>query len=290
MGGLYRISEWIMRLSVINVLWVICAIPFFFLGFLGMVAAAQQQSAELFGQALILMAIVAPFTLFPSTAAMFTVARKWVTGDVDVPLFKTFFRGYKENFLQAMFGGLVFVLIGTIIYVNYTFYLRQSGTLSLLSVLFIVLTFILAAAMFHFFSIMVHFHMKFWQLIRNSFLITIGNPAMTVLLLVGNGIVLYFSLFRFNFLVPFFMGSLIAYASFWNFYRIFERMKTLSEQKEKEAAEKAEQEKAGADADQKADRGGDEQWTESGQAPEAADQGEDGAPEDREPQGRQTEA
>lgn len=279
MGGLYRISEWIMRLSVINVLWVVCSAPFFFLGFLGMVAAAQQQSTQVFGQTLILMAIVAPFTFFPATAAMFTVARKWVTGDADVPLFKTFFRGYKENYLQAMFGGLVFVLIGTIIYVNYTFYLRQSGTLSLLSVLFIVLTFILAAAMFHFFSIMVHFHMKFWQLIRNSFLITIGNPAMTVLLLVGNGIVLYFSLFRFTFLVPFFMGSLIAYASFWNFYRIFERMKTLSEQKEKEAAEKAEQ--AEADADRKADRGGEEHLTEAGQAAGAADQGEDGEPEER---------
>ncbi|PYI56436.1 YesL family protein [Paenibacillus flagellatus] len=248
MGGLYRISEWIMRLSVINVLWVVCSIPFFYLMLAGLIATTQ--SPEYFKQALVLVAIVAPFTLFPATAAMFTVARKWVTGDEDVPLFKTYFRGYKENYLQSMLGGILFVLLTTVMYVNYTFYLRQSGTLSLLSILFIVLAFLLIAAMFHFFSIMVHFHMKFWQIMKNAFLITIGNPVMTVLLLVSNGVVAYISVYHFTFLIPFFMGSLMAYASFWNFYRIFDRMKTLSEKKQQEEEER---EQAEAEEDGRTD-------------------------------------
>ncbi|MDF2715620.1 MAG: rane protein [Paenibacillus sp.] len=242
MGGLYRISEWIMRLSVINVLWVICSFPFFYLVFAGLIAASQ--SIDFWKQSAVMIGIVTPFTLFPATGAMFTVARKWVTGDDDVPLFKTYFRGYKENYRQSMFGGLVFVLFSTIIYINYTFYVGQSGTLSLLSILFIVLTIVMFAAMFHFFSIMVHFHMKFWQIIKNCMLITIGNPVMTIFLLTVNGIVIYVSVNHFTFLIPFFMGSIMATVSFFVFYRIFDRMKTLNESKlEEEQEEKADEDK-----------------------------------------------
>lgn len=240
MGGLYRITEWIMRLSVINVLWIVCSLPFFYLVLAGLIATSQE--AEYAGQAIVLISAVMPFTLFPATAAMFAVARKWVTGDEDVPLFKTFFRGYKENYLQSMLGGLLCVLFGAVLYVNYTFYVRQSGTLSLLSILFIVLAVILFSAFIHFFSILVHFHMKFWQIIKNSFLITIGNPAMTITLLVSNGIILWISVYKITFLIPFFMGSLMAIVSFWNFNRIFDRMKVLSEKQKQEEQEKEQEE------------------------------------------------
>lgn len=243
MGGFYRISEWIMRLSVINILWVICSFPFFYLVLAGLVATAE--NPEIGKQSLVLLAIVAPFTLFPATGAMFTVARKWVTGDEDVPLFKTFFRGYKENYVQSMLGGLFFILMAVILYVNQTFYLKQGNVLGLLSIFFIVLMIILSAAMFHFFSMMVHFHMKFFQILKNSILITIGNPVSSVLLIVTNAAVLYFSVYQFTFLIPFFMGSIMATVSFWYFYRIFEKIKTLSEkqkQKELEETEEAEAE------------------------------------------------
>ncbi len=128
MGGFYRISEWIMRLSVINLLWIFCAIPFFFLGILLLNSTTEQMVY----QTLFLMAVVSPFTLFPSTAAMFSVARKWVTGDEDVPLFKTFFRGYKSNFVQAMIGGFIYLLFGAILYANFQFYGNQSGLFGIL--------------------------------------------------------------------------------------------------------------------------------------------------------------
>lgn len=227
-----------MRFSVINVLWVICSSPIL-LGILFTIAAINQtDNAENVAALVRLMflycGVLSPFLLFPAVAAMFTVARKWVTGDVDVPLFKTYFKGYKENYLQSMMGGILFVIIGTVTYINYLFYVRQSGTLGLLSILFIVISFIVLAAMFHFFSIMVHFHMKFWQIMKNSMLITIGNPVMTIFLLVGNGLIVYISIYHFTFLIPFFMGSLMAFVSFWTFFRIFDRMKSLAESKEQE--------------------------------------------------------
>ena len=37
----------------------------------------------------------------PSTAAMFTVVRKWLLGRPDAPLFKTFYQTYKKEFFKA---------------------------------------------------------------------------------------------------------------------------------------------------------------------------------------------
>ncbi|AEI40172.1 YesL family protein [Paenibacillus mucilaginosus] len=248
MGGFYRISEWIMRLSVINVLWILCGIPFFMLGLILLQAGTTDQVL----QTLILMAIVSPFTLFPSTAAMFSVARKWLTGDEDVPLFKTFFRSYKSNYVQAMLGGLLYVLFGVILYTNFRFYGNQTGLFSVLRFLVLSLTVLLSISLFHFFSILSHLHMKTLQIVKNAMLITIGNPIRSISMIALNGVVLYISFTVFTFLIPFFMGSLIAIVSFWHFNLIFGKLQEKQQQiaeKEAEEAEKARLEaEGGADA------------------------------------------
>jgi uncharacterized membrane protein YesL len=252
MGGFYRISEWIMRLSVINVLWVLCSIPVFFL----LLAGLTSQSADAFVQMIPLLAIVVPFTLFPATSAMFAVARKWVTGEEDVPLLKTFFRGYKENYIQSMVGGIIFVLIFVIIYVNYRFYVGQGNTLKLLSIVFIAFTIVVSTALFNFFSIMVHLHMKVLQIIKNAILITIGNPINSIMILICNGVIVYISVVKFTFLIPFFMGSIMATFTFWQFYRGFQKLQSKQqalEEKERERNEELEKEKTGNDEHENAE-------------------------------------
>ncbi|NEW08730.1 DUF624 domain-containing protein [Paenibacillus sp. SYP-B3998] len=245
MGGLYRISEWIMRLSVINLLWLICSIPVFFFAFMGLVS----QSTDAFMSTLPFIAILAPFTLFPATAAMFAVARKWVTGEEDVPLFKTFFRGYKDNYVQSMVGGIFFVIIFAVIVVNYFFYLKQGSSLKVLAVLFIAFTVIMIIALFNFFSILVHLHMKILQIVKNAILITIGNPINSIVMLLCNGAIVYICLTKLNmFLVVFFMGSIVATFSFWQFNRSFTKLQT----KQQELEEKEQQRLAEAAAEEAA--------------------------------------
>ncbi len=217
MGGLYRISEWIMRLSVINVLWVICGIPFFLLG----LALLSPANVDMVYQTLFLMAVVSPFTLFPSTAAMFSVARKWLTGEEDVPLIKTFFRGYKANFVQAMLGGLIYMVLVAVLVANFQFYGNQGGLFGILRFLVMSISVLLLISMFHFFSILTHLHMKTLQIVKNALLITIGSPIRSISMIVLNGAVMYVSFFVFTFLIPFFMGSMVAIVSFWHFNLIF---------------------------------------------------------------------
>lgn len=248
MGGFYRISEWIMRLSVINVLWVICALPFFFIGLM----LLQTESVDQLLSTLILLAIVSPFTLFPSTAAMFSVARKWLTGEEDAPLFKTFFRGYKENFVQAMLGGFIYTLLGVILYTNFKYYGSQSGSLGVLRFLVLTLTVLISVSFFHFFSILSHLHMKLFQIFKNAVLISIGHPIRSLTMIICNGFIIYISFSQFTFLIPFFMGSLIAVTTFWHFNLIFGKLQSKQQEladKEQEEAEKKQLEASDPDRD-----------------------------------------
>ncbi|MVO98523.1 YesL family protein [Paenibacillus lutrae] len=237
MGGFYRISEWVMRLSAINVLWIICSIPFFFFALTGLMSG----DVNMLIQSIFPMAAVAPFTLFPATAAMYTVARKWVTGDEDVPLFKTFFKGYKENFVQSLVGGILFVLIGILLFVSYRFYSNLDNMLVLLSYMFIAMGIVMAGALFNFFCIMTHLHMKTFQVVKNSFLLTIGNPVRSVSTIVGNLAILIVS-YNFSFLLVFFAGSIGAAFTFWQFNRSFDKIKQKQEAMEEAEREKAEEE------------------------------------------------
>ncbi|MFC4778606.1 YesL family protein [Paenibacillus sp. GCM10023252] len=227
MGGFYRISEWIMRLSVTNVLWIICSIPFWFFSIVLLQASTPGEVYAAF----LPMAIVAPFTLFPATGAMYTVARKWVMGEVDVPLLKTFFRGYKENYKQSMLGGILYTILIGILAVDFYVYQKE---INLLSYVFIALIALLFVSMFNYFSMMVHYHMKTLQLLKNAILLTIGKPFRSISAAIMAGAVVFFST-RFTFLIPFFMMAVIAYLTFWNFYMIYQKLQEQAERAKQEA-------------------------------------------------------
>lgn len=240
MGGFYRISEWIMRFSVTNLLWLITSIPVVYL--LLSVFFSEEITIELIQTTLFLIAIVAPFTLFPSTSAMFSLARKWITGDEDAPLFKTFFINYKRNYLQSMLSGLLYSFFLFLMYVNYQFYLSQDNISQLLASLFLAFMLITSISVFNFFSLQSHLHMKTLPLLKNAILITIGKPITSILIIATNISIVYicFAFFK-GFLVVFFMGSIVAYMSFYHFHRMFQKIQEKQEELAKQAELEEEQ-------------------------------------------------
>ncbi|GKU79787.1 YesL family protein [Paenibacillus sp. L3-i20] len=246
MGGFYRISEWIMRLSVINLLWIVCSLPFvlfmistgLYLFNLTQVEIEQYGLMSFLFYPLLVTCVLAPLTLFPATAAMFTVARKWVMGETDAPLFKTFFRGYKDNYKQSMIGGFLYTLLFIILIVDFIVYKNQ---LAIISYAFMALFVLLAVSIFNFFSMMVHYHMKMFQLLKNAMLITIGKPFRSFSTAIMCGFVIYISFFHVGFLVPFFMGSIVAFLAFWNFNIIYMKLQQQAEKMKKDEEEAVEE-------------------------------------------------
>lgn len=221
MGGFYRLCEWIMRISVINVLWALCSFPIFLIALQLLLAENFEQISAL----LFAIGVISPFIFFPATAAMFSVARKWVLGDTDVPLFKTFFVSYKKNYLQSMIGGIVYMVLAGLIVVNYRFYSGLESQFSLISGFFIAFFIIMFISIINFFNLLVHLHMKSFQLVKNSIFLTVGRPLTTLMIIISSVAVIYISINYLNFFLFFVAaGSVIAYLSFMYFNRAFEKI------------------------------------------------------------------
>ena len=241
MGGFYRLSEWIMRLSVTNLLWVIMTLPFWFLFYAGLLlpSATEEPVMDQIYMGLIVCAAVAPFVVFPATAAMFTTVRKWVMGDVDVPLIKTFFRGYKENYKVSMLGGIIYTLFFVIIFLDIRFYINGSFAAKLISYVFLGIAILLFVSLFNFFSMVAHYHMKTLELLKNAVFLTIGRPFRSASSAIAAAGIVWIST-RFTFLFPFFTAVTIAYLAFMNFYQVYLKLK---EQHERQEQEKLEEER-----------------------------------------------
>ncbi|WP_427052532.1 YesL family protein [Paenibacillus sp. TC-CSREp1] len=238
MGGIYRLTEWITRLAATNLLWAICSSPFLFFMIMKLLVMQQNLANESL-QMNWAIAIVAPLTLFPATAALFTVVRKWNMGDTDVPIFRTFFAGYKENYKQSLIGGIFYTLLFAIMYLDYTVYMTQFRNMQLVGIIMLVLLLLLFVSLFNFFSMVVHYHMSIGLIIKNAVLLTLIRPFRVFSTLLGSGLLFYIGL-RYPVLFIFFIMSIIAWFAFFNFYATYnkmqEQMQKLQLQKEEEEA------------------------------------------------------
>lgn len=242
MGGLYRVTEWISRIAGSNILWALCSAPFLFFGVLKMImlgtgaGGANEQITLNWA-----MGILAPFTVFPASAALFTVVRKWVMGNTDVGTFRTFFQGYKENYVKSMLGGVIYTLMFVVMYVDVTVYMTQMPNFRIVGILMLVLMILLSVSMFNFFSIVVHYQMGFKQVMTNSILLTIARPIRVFSTLIAAAVLVYIGL-RYPALYFICIPTLIAMAVFFNFYATYNKLqlqvekKKLKEQEEAEAA------------------------------------------------------
>lgn len=222
-GVFYQIAVWIMRFTTTNLLWFLFNLP---IAYLALNLLLVKNVDELISLVTIII-FLTPFVFFPATTAMFGIARKWVTNQ-DIKLLSSFWKYYKENYIRSMTGGMILVLIWVMVFINYYLFLN-SNLNSLFSWFFFGLAFLLTICTLHFFSITVHMKIRLFRSLRNSFFITVGNPLLSLQIGIMTGAIIYLSFNIITFLIPFFMGSLIAYLSFASFYKYFTRLQAEAE-------------------------------------------------------------
>lgn len=191
---LYDISNWIMKMIYLNVIWI---------GFslLGLVV----------------------FGFFPATQAMFAVTRKWVLGEKDIPVFKTFWQSYKNSFLQMNIIGYVLSLAGLILYIDLQFFQTSEHILfSFLAFFVIIAFFIFFAVLLYIFPIYVHFRFKTFEYLKKSLFIVLGKPLSTIMMIVGSYL-LYAVLSMLPVLLIFVSGSLVSLVLMWIAMKSFPR-------------------------------------------------------------------
>ncbi|MGN8645342.1 YesL family protein [Gracilibacillus sp. HCP3S3_G5_1] len=183
MNALNKAFEWITKVAYLNLLWI--------------------------GFSLLGLIIVG---LFPATAATFSVARKWVTGNTDIPLFKTFWKGFRQSLVQANILGYILVIVSYILYLDFLFItVVQNDYLLLLTIPFLFITILFILTSFYIFPVYAHYDMKLLQVIKSSFFMMILNPLQTIVMLLGSFGIIY-GLWHFQWMALFFSMSLLAVA------------------------------------------------------------------------------
>lgn len=179
----YLLLEWVMWLAYINLLWI--------------------------GSALIGIIV---FGIFPATIAMFTVIRQLLLKDTTgKQILKTFVLTYKKEFFKSNLIGLIFSLVGYLLYLDFlyiqnmngaTYYVFQIGLIFISIIYFISLLYIV--------PVYVHYNLKFHQYFRHALLIGILSPITTILIVIGLTL-LYFLLVLIPGLIPFITTSTCAF-------------------------------------------------------------------------------
>ncbi|MBE1554529.1 putative membrane protein YesL [Filibacter limicola] len=189
-----RIAYRMIELAYINVLWILFTL-------VGLIA----------------------FGIFPATAAMFAIIRKLINDEKDFKIFPAFWTLFRTDFLKVNGLGLIFLLIGYFLYFDFYFLQLNNGELQFL---FPLLSFILISSvvtLLVFFPVYANFNLKFFQYIKQSFLIAITSP-IEVIAIGASAVVIYFIATISPGITPFFTGSIFAYLATLISFRAFARI------------------------------------------------------------------
>lgn len=118
-------------------------------------------------------------TIFPATAALFGVVRKWKL-EKEPPLLKTYFVLFKENFIQSSLIGFIWTAIGAALYLDFTLV----GGNVFLQIMLLIIVSVYTIVSIYLFPVMVHYKNSLLHTIKNSFYLAILKPLNLVMSLV----------------------------------------------------------------------------------------------------------
>lgn len=215
--GLYHFSVWLIRFVGTNLLWLLFNFP---LIYLVLNVFASETSDHLLTNS-ITIAVLAPFLFFPATTAMFGITRQWVIGNKDIPLFRTYLKYYRENYIRSLVGGMIIIPLVVVLVFDY-FYFSQTS--SPLIYVFLFVGVFLYVLIMHFFSNTVHVKLSLVTTFRNSFLLSVGSPLHTIGIVASNIIIVFITINYFSSLIFLGVGSLIAFCSYYLFHKSQEKL------------------------------------------------------------------
>lgn len=205
--GYYKFAVHITRLAYLNLLWVVFTL-------LGLII----------------------FGFMPATAAMFSVTRKWVLGEPDIPIFKTFWKTYREEFFKLNVYGIILMVSVYLLVIGFNILFFHPSVVYKIASFGIVAIFILyAIVLTYFFPIYVHFDLKKGtDYVKWPFVIGIVHPILTLVLIVGISLLVYAVYSVFPGILFFFAASVVAYIITYGAAATFDKYEVENELEDKD--------------------------------------------------------
>ncbi|MDQ0300074.1 putative membrane protein YesL [Salibacterium salarium] len=186
-GAVAKIDDafkWLSRLALLNLLWLLSSLAGLFV--LG---------------------------AFPALTAMLGVTRKWILESVEIPIAKTFFKQFKNDFWKANAIGWLLILGGSILYFNFELLLNLSMDFSVVVIFafyFVIMLFAIVAI--NIFPLYVHYEASVSNQFKNAFIVGIVRMPITLALFILVGGMVYLGAIMPT-VVLFFSGSLLSYTA-----------------------------------------------------------------------------
>ncbi|QGH33953.1 DUF624 domain-containing protein [Gracilibacillus salitolerans] len=151
-NGFYRFLEWMMWIMYLNLLWVLMSL-------VGLVVLG----------------------IFPATMALVITMREWCVQKDDIAFNKTFFKAYKNTFIQANVIGYLLTAVGYILVVDYQWIMQHTTTFqSIFLVLFIVIGIIFTITLLYIFPTFAHFDLSIRQTFKHAIVLGLFSPFVTI--------------------------------------------------------------------------------------------------------------
>lgn len=171
---IYTASEWMTKFALANLLWLLFTLT-------GLII----------------------FGLIPSTVALYTVIRKWIQGKTDIPVVRTYWQIYKQEFIRANQLLLAIIPLLFLAAIDMMFLFQNSSFTAahipvLVSLIFFTLFYLYLVPGY------VHFDITLKNLMKNAFLIMMISPLHDLLLLIS--LISLIIIFIYVPGIPFFFG------------------------------------------------------------------------------------
>ena len=149
-----RVLSRMADLVFLSVLWVLCCIPI--------------------------------ITIGPATAAMYYVALKLARKE-DIRVTSCFFQGFKNNFKQGVILNIIFLVVGTVIFLDYFIMSNAEGTAGMLtSTCFFVMGIWLLCIMFYAYPLQAQFYNPIRRTLMNAAIMSMQKFPTTVIVFLLN--------------------------------------------------------------------------------------------------------
>lgn len=177
-----RFGEWSLKLFLLNLLWLLFSIAGLFV-----------------------------FGLFPATVALFAVIRKLTMDSREISIFKLFLHTFKNEFLKANLLGYIWAAIGLILFLDLRVLQQLQTTIfhQSLTIILYVIIFVFLLLSLYLLPIFVHFQLKKREYIKYAFVLAVGRPIQSILMIVAFLVTLYL-MWSFPGIIPVFGASLLA--------------------------------------------------------------------------------
>ena len=203
MGKLFTVCEWIMKFAYVNLLWFLFSIA-------GLII----------------------FGFFPATVALFTIVRKWILKETDLPIWRTFLTVFLKEFKNSNKLGLVFIFSGIFLVFD-VFYIRTvEGVFQFILIIpLLIIAAVYLMVLLYIFPIYVHYEFKLKDYVKNAFFLSIFHFHITLLMIISLVAISFLLLYQPG-LIPFFSTVTIAwifmFCGMYSFNRIDARQSKFS--------------------------------------------------------------